>query len=106
MIRKKILCVSCILLMMCMTGCGEKYNEKDIIGKNSDEIVSTYGIFDNVLGIDVPDEDGVYRNCSCGYILEKPSKGFFGSSEEILLYIKFDENGKAVECDKRARPGG
>lgn len=37
--------------MLTLVGCSEKYSEEDIIGKTSDEIVSTYGEFDNVIGM-------------------------------------------------------
>ena len=58
------------------------------------------------MGIDVPDEDGIYRNCSCGYTIKEPRVGFLGTSDEILFYIKFDEDGIATECREDVRPGG
>ena len=80
--------------------------EKGYIEKTSDEIVSTYGEFDNVIGIDVSEENGVYRNCKCGYTIEESKQGFLGSSDEVLFYIYFDENGIATDCEKSSRPGG
>lgn len=94
------------IFITCFTGCSAKYNEDEIIGKRSDEIVNTYGEFDSVLGIGVPDEDGIYRNCSCGYTIKEPHVGFFGSSDEKLFYIKFDEDGIATGCREDVRPGG
>ena len=47
----------------------EKYNKEEIIGKTSNEIIDAYGEFDNTIGIDIPDENGVYRNCKCGYTI-------------------------------------
>ena len=69
-------------------------------------MLHTYGEFDNVLVIDVPDEDGIYRNCSCGYTIEESHTGFFGTSEEVLFYIRFDEDVIATECREDVRPGG
>lgn len=92
--------------MVALVGCSVKYNEEDIIGKTSNEIIDVYGEFDNVIGIDVPDEDGVYRNCRCVYTIEESKQGFPGSSDEILFYIRFDENGIATDCEKGPRPGG
>lgn len=98
--------IYCMCLMLALVGCSEKYSEDDIIGKTSDEIVSTYGEFDNVIGIDVSEENGVYRNCKCGYTIEESKQGFLGSSDEVLFYIYFDENGIATDCEKSFRPGG
>ena len=103
---KRYILIFIAVIMLVLTGCSDKYNEDDFIGKRSDEIVATYGAFDCVLGIDVPDEDGIYRDCSCGYIIEEPSTGFLGSSEEVLLYIEFDEDGFAIECREGYRAGG
>ena len=98
--------ICCLCLMLTLIGCSEKYNEENIIGKTSDEIISAYGEFDNVIGINVPDENGMYRNCKCGYTVESSKQGVLGSSDEILLYIHFDENGIATDCEKGPRPGG
>ena len=94
------------VIILVLTGCAAKYNEDEIIGKRSDEIVSIYGEFDSVLGIDVPDENGIYRNCSCGYTIKESHVGFFGTSDEVLFYISFDEDGIATECREDVRPGG
>ena len=94
------------VIMLVLTGCTAKYKEDEIIGKRSDDIVYAYGEFDNVLGVDVPDEDGIYRNCSCGYTIKEPCVGFFGTSEEVLFYIEFDEEGIAEGCREDVRPGG
>ena len=94
------------VIMLLLTGCSAKYKEDEIIGKRSDEIVDTFGEFDNVLGVDVPDEDGIYRSCRCGYIIKEGHSGFFGTSEEVLFYIEFDEDGIATACEEGFRPGG
>lgn len=106
MFKKISVIICCLCLMITLVGCSEKYNEKDIIGKSSNEIISAYGEFDNVIGIDVPDENRVYRNCKCGYTVEKSKQGFLSSSDEILFYIHFDENGIATDCEKGPRIGG
>ena len=93
-----------ICLMRSLTGCTAKYMPEDFIGKTSVEIIGEYGSFDCVL---VPaSEDGLYRNCKCGYTIAEPQKGFLGTSEEILLFIVFDENGIATTCEEGNRPGG
>lgn len=103
---KRYILIFIAVIMLALTGCSDKYNEDDFIGKRSDEIVANYGEFDNVLGIDVPDEDGIYRNCRCGYIIEEPHTGFLRASEEVLFFIQFDEDGIATECSEGYRPGG
>jgi len=52
------------------------------------------------------DEDGLYRSCRCGYTIKEPRKGFFGKTEEVLLFIVFDDSGVAVSCEEGYRPGG
>ena len=91
-------------LLLSLVGCAAKYNTDDFIGKTSEEIISKYGIFDC---ISAPvSEDGLYRNCQCGYTTKEPKKGFLGTSPEVLLFISFDENGVAIECEEGYRPGG
>ena len=92
------------LLLLLLVGCSSKYNPEDFIGKTSAEIISQYGSFDC---ISMPaGEDGLYRNCCCGYTIKEAEKGFFGKSEEELFFITFDENGVATMCDEGYRPGG
>lgn len=93
----------CIALVLSCSGC-TKYRASDFIGKTSAEIISEFGEFDCTL---MPaEEDGVYRNCQCGYTVREPRKGFLGTSPEILFFILFDENGVAVSCEEGYRPGG
>ena len=92
------------LLVLLLVGCSSKYNPENFIGKTSEEIISQYGSFDC---LSMPaDEDGLYKNCRCGYTIKKAAKGFLGESEEELLFITFDENGVATMCDEGYRPGG
>lgn len=97
-----------ILLFICIfligTGCSSKYNKDDFIGKSSLKIVEEYGEFDcTTMPIS---EDGLYRNCRCGYTIEEPRKGFLGTSSEVLFFISFDENGIAIKCEEGYRPQG
>ncbi len=92
----------CVLFLGC-TGT-EKYTPEQFLGKTSAEIVAEYGAFDCIMM--PPDEDGVYRGCSCGYTVKEPRVGFLGTSPEELFFIRFDENGVAVECSEGYRPGG
>ena len=94
----------CICLVLSLAGCSKAYDEADFIGKSSLEIIREYGEFDCVL---VPaGEDGAYRSCRCGYTVKEVKSGFFGTSEERLFFILFDENGLAIDCEEGYRPGG
>ena len=98
-----------LLFLICLSlffiGCSaEKYNENDFIGKSSIEIVKKYGEFDCVT---MPVcEDGLYKNCRCGYTIKEAKQGLLGTSDEVLFFISFDENGNAMECEEGYRPGG
>lgn len=101
--KKRIIFVISLLVLF-LVGCSSKYDPEDFIGKTSEEIISQYGSFDC---LSMPaDEDGLYRNCSCGYTIQEADKGLFGKSEEELFFITFDENGIATMCDEGFRPGG
>ena len=102
--KKLVTIFACICCILSLVGCGDKYNEEDFIGKTSLEIVEKYGPFDCVIA--TLGEDGLYRNGRCGYIQEEAQKGFLGTSQEELFFIRFDENGVAVECSEGYRPGG
>lgn len=107
-LRNKIILLSLCLVVLIsfIAGCSNKiqYDTDWIIGKTSTEITSEYGAFDCTT---MPvKEDGLYKNCKCGYTIKEPQQGFFGSSEEILLFITFDENGIAIAYDEGYRPAG
>ena len=96
--------------LLCFAGCA-KYDKSDFIGKTSLEIEDEYGSFDHIIGIRnenglYRDEDGLYRNCSCGYIIEEERVGFLGTDPAVYYYIIFNENGVAVNCEEGYRPGG
>lgn len=102
--RKIAAIFACICCIISFVGCGDKYNEEDFIGKTSLVIVEEYGAFN--CAIAALGEDGLYRNGRCGYIIDDAQKGFLGTSQEVLFFIRFDENGVAVECSEGYRPGG
>lgn len=102
--KKLIPLMLVLFILFTLSACTPKYSEEDFIGKTSSEIISEYGKFDCV-GMP-PCEDGIYRNCSCGYIIKERKVGFLGTSPEILYFISFDENGVAVSCKEGYRPGG
>ena len=54
----------------------------------------------------MPDDDGLYRNTRCGYMLEEAKVGYLGIEDEVLIYIVFDENAIAVRCHYGPIPGG
>lgn len=92
------------VLIFVLTGCSTRYHADDFLGKSSAEIIADFGAFDCVT---VPaSEDGLYRNCRCGYTIKEPSVGFLGTAPEVLFFISFDENGIATECKEGYRPGG
>ncbi len=93
-----------VLFMLALVGCGDKYNEDMFIGKTSAEIEEEFGPFDCTIAS--ASADGLYRNGRCGYTIKEPKKGFLGTSDEVLYFITFDENGIAVECEEGYRPGG
>ncbi len=93
-----------IVLVFALSACSAQYSEEDFLGKTSAEIVAGFGAFDCVT---MPaSDDGLYRNCLCGYTIEEPNVGFLGNSQEILFLISFDENGIATKCEEGYRPGG
>ena len=101
---KKII-VSVLILVVFISlfsGCGDKYKEEAFLGKTSAEIISEYGEFDFMASR----ADDLYRNCRCGYTVKEPKVGFLGTSDEILFFIIFDENGVAKKCEEGYRPGG
>ena len=99
-----IVILVCYIFIICLVGCNVKYKPDDFLGKTSAEIENEYGQFDCVL---MPvSEDGLYRNCRCGYTIKEPQVGFLGTSPEVLFFIHFDENGIATSCDEGYRPGG
>ena len=80
----------CSVFLMCLAGCNVKYKQEQFLGKTSAEIENEYGKFDCVL---MPvSEDGLYRNCRCGYTIKEPrgssvliSKGASSSTSEYSL---------------------
>lgn len=104
--KKYLIFIIILTLLLIFSGCSKhsKYSEEEFIGKSSAEVESQYGEFDCVM---MPRaEDGVYRNCRCGYTIQEPHTGYFGTSPEILFFISFDENGIAYKCEEGYRPGG
>lgn len=101
---KKILSIALILvvLYLCYAGFPSGYREKDFIGKTSAEIVKQYGSFDfTTIAVR---EDGLYKNCKCGYIVQESSVKFGGTSREMMFFVVFDENGIAVSCFESGTP--
>lgn len=103
-LKYTVLLTALLLLVPLLVGCTEKYTPEQFIGKTSAEIIAEYGAFDCTMM--PPDADGLYRSSSCGYTVKEPRVGFLGTSPEELFFIRFDENGVAVECSEGYRPGG
>ena len=96
--------LSTILCLAALAGCSDsRYDVDWIIGKTSAEVIDKYGEFDCTY---MPaGEDGLYRS-KCGDTSKDSRRGFLGTSPEVLLFIRFDENGIAIDCEKGSRPGG
>ena len=85
-----------VLLITVFSGCS-KYTEDDFLGLTSLEIIEKYGDFDRKRG--TPDEDGLYRDCACGYLISEKETNFFGTTPPEYFMIYFDENGIADWCN-------
>ncbi len=94
----------CIVFLLSLVGCSDKYNEDDFIGKTSAQIVEEFGQFDCILMH--MSSDGLYRNTACGYTIVEAGGGLFGEEPEELIFICFDENGVAYKTYEDYRPGG
>ena len=93
-----------IFLSEIFTGCTPKFDDKNFIGKTSSDIMNEYGAFDcTYLSAD---ENGIYKNCKCGYTTKESTPGLLEASDEEIFFITFDENGIAVSCEYGYRPGG
>ena len=92
--RKCILFVVIVAILLCFSSCGTKYDEKEIIGLTSIEVVEKYGNFDRKHGY--PNEDGLYCNCACGYLIKPKKVGYLGTTPPEYFMIYFDENGVAT----------
>ena len=104
MTRRIATLLFCAMFLFSLAGCKLRYNAKDFIGKTSAEIEAEFGTFD-CLGMPAS-EDGLYRNTRCGYTIKESQVGFLGTDPEILIFIKFDENGIAISYEEGYRPGG
>ena len=102
--KRFIALILSLTFVLALVGCSSTYNAEDFIGKTSTEIINRYGPFD-CTGMPVS-EDGLYRNCKCGYTIKEPQTGFLGTTPEVLFFISFDENGIATKCSEGHRPGG
>ena len=79
-----------------------RYDEENFIGKTSTEIAAQYGPFDfTTIAVR---EDGLYKDCRCGYVIQEFFTGFWGTSREMMFFIVFDENGIAVSCFESETP--
>ena len=101
--RHVLILFAAVIFTLTLAGCSSKYDAEDFIGKTSAEIVDENGAFDCVIG---EADDGIYSNCKCGYTIKEKKAGFLGSSDEVLFFICFDENGVATRCEEGVRPGG
>ena len=93
---KNLLNITLLISIICvLSGC-KPYDPDSIIGLNSIQIIEKYGEFDNV---SMPkSSDGLYRNCSCGYIVSQANKGFLGTTPAQVFMIYFDDDGLAYKC--------
>lgn len=94
----------CTMLLFSMAGCSSKYRADNFIGKTSAQIEAEFGTFD-CCGSPAS-EDDLYRNTACGYTIREPKRGLLGTQPDLLVFIRFDENGVAYEIYEGYRPGG
>lgn len=85
-----------IASLFCLSSCSKKYSEDDFIGLTSKQIVEKYGDFDRKQGS--PNDEGLYSDCACGYLISEAEKGFFGTTPPEYFMIYFDANGIAHYC--------
>ena len=107
--KKKILSLCLIVsLMFALFGCASdwRYNKEWMLGKTSKQIQARYGEFDT--HTKEVSEDGLYRDCKCGYYVNADAKQMIGGDPEppVYLYIKFDVNGIAYDVFTMNLPGG
>lgn len=91
-----VLLLTGVLLITAFSACS-KYTEDDFLGLTSSEIIEKYGDFDRKRG--TPDEDGLYRDCACGYLISEKETDFFGTAPPEYFMIYFDKNGVADWCN-------
>ena len=99
----KKMCMVIVLIMLPMitlTGCKpyKKWliRESWVIGKTSIVIEENFGEFD--CDDEEPDEDGMYRNCWCRYLIKESKTKWYGTTPDLFFYIYFNENGIAERC--------
>ena len=105
--HKNIAVTICVLsaviaiIVLCSSGCS-KYNERKIIGMSSLEAEEKYGEFYKAMKD--PNtyagrgQDGLYRNCDCGYLMPKKPVIFDELGYVEYFMIHFNENGIADKC--------
>jgi hypothetical protein len=81
-----------VLLCFCVWN-NSRFDESDVIGLTSAEIIEKYGDFDRTEG--TPDADGLYRNCRCDYLIREKKVGFLGTTPPEYFMIYFNDVGIA-----------
>ena len=94
--KKYVLLAVIVMITLCFISCGKKYSEEEIIGLTSSEVIEKYGDFDRAQGS--PGEDGLYRDCSCGYLISEEKVGYLGTTPPEYFMIDFDKDGVAFQC--------
>ena len=96
---KKFLIIPILIcILFFLIGC-KPYNSDDFIGLSSQQIVEEFGEFDNI-GMP-PNEDGLYCNCECGYVIAETKSGILGTISPELFMIRFDANSIAVRAQRK-----
>ena len=95
-----------VILIISLSSCSQKYDDKWILGKTSSEIEEKYGTFDYIYSD--PDQiDGNYYNGGCAYLTKEEKVGYLGTDPAEYYMIYFDSEGKAYEIVKKWYvPGG
>ena len=96
---KKLLLFPILISMIFLLSCNHQpYDEADILGLTSKEIVEKYGEFYRVSNAKLPDDDGLYRSCQGAYLVAPARRGYLGSTYPVYFTICFDEDGIAYKC--------
>ena len=106
MIRRVISFCLIVFILLSLVGCESDwmYDKDWITGKNSKQIQARYGAFD-ILPDKAP-EEGLYKDCYCGYFLQINKRNWDERLPDEYLYIVFDANGTARRVYKYVTEGG
>ena len=94
----KSIMVLVLIISLCLSACGRhRFSEEDVMGLTSREIIEKFGDFDRKIH-GIPDADGLYRNCACGYLIREAKVGLLGTTPPEYFMMYFNEDGIVDYC--------